>query len=248
MRLTGLDDIFKLNFGGERVAVVDDGLAILAIPAVQLHTLASRFKGESVHMYRAFGGQLVAREVGVVRGADPVVRQRVVHIVGLMLLFLGVHDGVVDGEQEHAEDELVHLNLRLFPCYVLNERLHLLGGDVLLVLRRLIEFLHLIQVHLHAVHVAVLLHDERDLVVLGELLVHDNELLEVQGSAHLLVILCYLHLQLRLGHGYILLNEKSLDLFLAERAAAIGISLIPSSLQVADDWRLGRITRAESFR
>ena len=34
----GLDDVFEEDLGRERVAVVDDGLSVGSVPAVQLHT------------------------------------------------------------------------------------------------------------------------------------------------------------------------------------------------------------------
>ena len=37
----GLDDVPEGDLGGEGVAVVDDGLAVVAVPAVELHATAA---------------------------------------------------------------------------------------------------------------------------------------------------------------------------------------------------------------
>ena len=47
--LAGLDHVFKEDLGGEGVAVVDDGLPVLPVPAVQLHAPASQLGVRELH-------------------------------------------------------------------------------------------------------------------------------------------------------------------------------------------------------
>ena len=54
--------------------MVDDGHAVIAIPAVQLHTPASLQQHLAVQLHGRFALQLVACQVGVVRGGDVIVR------------------------------------------------------------------------------------------------------------------------------------------------------------------------------
>jgi len=44
----GSDDVLEQDLGGQRVAVVDDRLAVRPVPAVQLHAPAAQQQGPGV--------------------------------------------------------------------------------------------------------------------------------------------------------------------------------------------------------
>ena len=70
------------DFGGERVAMVDERLVVGAIPAVQLHTAAPQKQRPRVRLGRRPAAQLITLQVRVVRRVDVVVRQRMFHVLG----------------------------------------------------------------------------------------------------------------------------------------------------------------------
>jgi len=79
--LDGVNHVRKEQLGGEGVAVVDDGLAIVAIPAVQLNTLAPLEEGPLVGLDGGGPLELVLHQVGVVGGGNKVVIQGLVHVL-----------------------------------------------------------------------------------------------------------------------------------------------------------------------
>ena len=74
------ENLSEADLAGESVPVVDDGAAVVSIPAVQLHTPTASEEDLPVELHRGLALELVAREVGVVTGGDVVVRQRAVHL------------------------------------------------------------------------------------------------------------------------------------------------------------------------
>lgn len=61
--LASLHNIFEENLGGESVAMVDDRLTIIAIPAVQLNTSAAKLERVDVSINTALTSQLVTSEI-----------------------------------------------------------------------------------------------------------------------------------------------------------------------------------------
>ena len=61
--LASLHNIFEENLRGESVAVVDDRLTIIAIPAVQLNTSAAKLERVDVSINTALTSQLVTSEI-----------------------------------------------------------------------------------------------------------------------------------------------------------------------------------------
>lgn len=58
----GRDRVLEQDAGGERVAVVDLWLAVLPVPAVQLHAAAALRQGLRVHAHRAVADELTFLE------------------------------------------------------------------------------------------------------------------------------------------------------------------------------------------
>jgi hypothetical protein len=83
-----LDHVHEENLRAQRVAVGDDGLiavvadrhAVLAIPTVQLHAAAAALQHLGVLLCGRDAPELVARQVGVVAGIDPIMAKRLRHI------------------------------------------------------------------------------------------------------------------------------------------------------------------------
>ena len=77
--LDGYQHLSEADLGGEGVAMVDDGEAVVAIPTVQLDTSASWQQNLSVQLHRGLTLQLVPSQICVVAGGDVVVGQGHVH-------------------------------------------------------------------------------------------------------------------------------------------------------------------------
>jgi hypothetical protein len=83
-----LDHVHEEDLGAQRVAVSDDGLvavvadrhAALAVPAVQLHAAAAALQHLGVLLCGRDASELVAREVRVVAGIDPVMAEGLRHV------------------------------------------------------------------------------------------------------------------------------------------------------------------------
>ena len=71
---------FETNLARECVAVIDDWLSIITVPAIQLHAPAARQQITHISVHRGIAFQLIALKICVVRRGDPVVRQRPGHI------------------------------------------------------------------------------------------------------------------------------------------------------------------------
>jgi len=106
--LDDLDHVLEHNFCGHRVAVINNGLSVRAVPAIHyqrkekesvpflrsrerrgvtFNGTAPRLKGANVGLGGGLAIELVAKKVGVVGGGDPVVREGLLHVL--------VHRGVV---------------------------------------------------------------------------------------------------------------------------------------------------------
>ena len=126
------------DLGGERVAVVDHGLPVVAVPAVEFDAAAARQEHLAVEFHRGLAFELVAGQVGVVRRGDVVVRQRIVHVLLGRLQVLAeeghvgrvVHEGgeSVVGQQVMGPQERIALEpLDQLPGRFQRARLVLVG-------------------------------------------------------------------------------------------------------------------------
>ena len=75
------DDFAEGDFRGQRPPVVNDGLAILAVPTVELHATAPFLQSLDVGVDAARPRHLVGYQVSVVGRGDPVVAQRLFHVL-----------------------------------------------------------------------------------------------------------------------------------------------------------------------
>jgi len=64
------------------------------VTRIRIHSPASRQETLPVNLDGRLAGQLVSRQVGVMRGVDEVVRHRLVHVIAEIEL-AGRHDGIV---------------------------------------------------------------------------------------------------------------------------------------------------------
>ena len=74
----------KPNFCAPGVSVSDPRKVVrTSVPQIQLDAAAATAHDPHVGLHAALRGVLVPGEVGVVRGVDPVLRERVVHVPGV---------------------------------------------------------------------------------------------------------------------------------------------------------------------
>lgn len=94
---------FQQNLPSDGVSVTDDGLPIVSVPTVQLHTATALQQVADVAIDGGEAGELVALEVGVVRGGDEVVAEGEGHVLvdDVLLSIEQMHPGVVD---EHVTE------------------------------------------------------------------------------------------------------------------------------------------------
>jgi len=79
-----LEDVLEEDLGGPVnavIAVVDDRFSVVAVPDVEFDAAAAALQHAPVLLHVAVAVHLEVVEVGVVRRADEVVRQRLRHVL-----------------------------------------------------------------------------------------------------------------------------------------------------------------------
>ena len=79
--LNGLYDLFELDFAGEGVSVGDNGLAVVAVPHVDLNAATALGKGIYIGLTGGLSSDLIFKQIGVVGRTNVIRSQRLVHIL-----------------------------------------------------------------------------------------------------------------------------------------------------------------------
>ena len=122
---TDRDDVTILDLRGERVAVVDDRIAIFPVPGVNLDAPAPGEQRADVSFDRRVRPKLIAHQVRVVRRIHEVFRQRQCHVIinralperVPQLILVAVYEMNEVGDAELASETVavddVHCSFRL---------------------------------------------------------------------------------------------------------------------------------------